>query len=77
MSDELEKLAFEEAFDELESTVQRLEVGEIKLEESIALYERGMLLAQHCDKLLDAAQRQITDVALSEGQQPEMPFDEV
>ena len=59
MDDELEKLSFEAAFGELEVTVQRLETGELTLEEAIALYERGMRLARRCSEALDAAELQV------------------
>ena len=59
MGDELEKLSFEAAFGELEATVQRLETGELTLEEAIALYERGMRLARRCSEALDAAELQV------------------
>lgn len=58
------RLSFEEALAELESLVRRLEDGKAGLEESIAAYERGALLRNHCEKKLrDANERieQITD----------------
>lgn len=63
MSDELEKLSFEQAIGELEVTVQRLEGGDLSLAEAIALYERGMHLAQHCNDVLDAAEFQVQELA--------------
>ena len=59
MSDELEELSFEQAVDELDITIRRLEDGDLSLSEAIAFYERGMLLAQHCNDLLDAAELQV------------------
>ena len=59
MSDEVKDLTFEQAFGELEMTVQRLEAGDLTLEEAIALYERGMRLAQRCSSALDAAELQM------------------
>ena len=59
MSDDLKELAFEEAVGELDATIQRLEGGDLSLSEAIALYERGMLLVQHCNDLLDAAELQV------------------
>jgi len=59
MSDEVKDLTFEQAFGELEMTVQRLEAGDLTLEEAIALYERGMRLAQRCSSALDAAELQV------------------
>ncbi|MDT8342929.1 MAG: exodeoxyribonuclease VII small subunit [Thermohalobaculum sp.] len=48
-------MSFEEALKELESVVQSLEGGQVPLEQSIALYERGEALRAHCEgKLRDA-----------------------
>jgi exodeoxyribonuclease VII small subunit len=66
---DLDKLAFEEAYRELEATVHRLEAGDLKLEEAIALYERGMRLAQHCHNTLDAAELQVQQLTLVHDQQ--------
>jgi exodeoxyribonuclease VII small subunit len=77
MSDELQSLPFEEAFEELETIVQRLEAGDLTLEEAIALYQRGMGLAQRCNEALDAAELQVQQLNLAGGQQQlGMFFDE-
>lgn len=68
MSDEVENLSFEKAFGELEAAVQRLEAGELSLEEAITLYERGMRLAQRCSDALDAAELQVQQLALGSEQ---------
>ena len=49
---EIRNMSFEDAMKELEATVGKLEHGEATLEESIALYERGAALRQHCDAVL-------------------------
>ncbi|MFC2015801.1 exodeoxyribonuclease VII small subunit [Chloroflexota bacterium] len=70
---------FEEAIHELEATVQRLDTaqGELSLQETIALYERGMILAQRCSEALDAAELQVQKLSLSSSeQQIEMFFEE-
>ncbi|MFQ5419857.1 MAG: exodeoxyribonuclease VII small subunit [Anaerolineae bacterium] len=54
MSDENE-LTFETALAELEQIVGKLEAGELTLEESLALFERGQELAAYCNNLLDNA----------------------
>ncbi len=59
MSDEVELLSFEDALLELEQTVARLESGELSLDESLTLFERGRRLAAHCGRLLDNAQLRI------------------
>ncbi len=65
----LEDLSFEEALQELEGAVQRLEGGDLALEEALALYERGMRLVQYCNDLLDKAELQVEQVTV-EGDQP-------
>ena len=64
MSNDTRDLSFEQAVGELELTVQRLEGGELSLTEAIALYERGMHLAQHCNDLLDTAEVQVQTLEL-------------
>lgn len=56
---EISEMSFEAAFVELEETVQKLEAGELTLEESLALFERGQALAAHCQKQLDAAELKV------------------
>jgi exodeoxyribonuclease VII small subunit len=53
------KANFEEALKKLEQTVQRLEKGEISLEESLKLFEEGMKLAKLCSLRLEEAQRKV------------------
>lgn len=55
-------LSFEEALRALEELVRRLETGEVPLEESIDLYERGEQLRRHCQARLDAAQARIEKI---------------
>lgn len=67
MTDEIKKLGYEAAFQQLEDLVAQLESGEKSLEESVALYERGRQLSAHCQSLLENAQlrvRQVDDEAL-------------
>jgi exodeoxyribonuclease VII small subunit len=52
----IDKMTFEEAFQELESVVAQLEGGEIPLEGAIELFERGQALSAHCSQLLDKAE---------------------
>lgn len=57
-------LSFEAAFEELETIVAKLESGELALEESVMLFERGRKLSAHCQILLDKAElrvNQLTD----------------
>ena len=58
--------AFEDALEELEAIVERMEDGEPSLEESLKLFERGMGLTRHCQKALDGAEQRIRTFAESE-----------
>ena len=53
---ETQKMTFEEAYAELEQTVQKLEAGSLPLAEALILYERGMTLAKQCNMQLDNAE---------------------
>lgn len=55
--------SFEELFQELEATVERLEAGNLPLDEALALYERGMQLATRCGAQLDRAELKIKELA--------------
>ncbi|MEJ0043344.1 MAG: exodeoxyribonuclease VII small subunit [Rhizomicrobium sp.] len=58
----VEGLTFESALKELEDIVSRLEQGEVDLEDSIALYERGQSLKAHCEKKLKAAESRLEKI---------------
>jgi exodeoxyribonuclease VII small subunit len=53
---------FEDALRALEDVVRRLEGGEVPLDESLTLYERGEALRKHCQARLDAAQARIEKI---------------
>ncbi len=55
---------FEAALDELEQIVAKLEGGDVELEESIAIYERGDALRAHCDALLKKAEAKVQKITL-------------
>jgi exodeoxyribonuclease VII small subunit len=50
---------FEEALQELERILSDIETGEVGLEESLAKYERGQFLIQHCRGILGKAEKQV------------------
>ncbi|MEL6297285.1 MAG: exodeoxyribonuclease VII small subunit [Pseudomonadota bacterium] len=53
------QLSFARAMQELESIVGRLERGDVELEESIAIYERGEALKRRCSELLQQAEAKV------------------
>ena len=57
-------LSFEKALEELERIVRRLEQGNVPLEESLAIYERGEALKKHCDALLLRAEARIEKITI-------------
>lgn len=72
-----EELSYEEAFEELQSIVERLESGELPLEESLALFERGQALAARCNELLEKAELKLRALAPDEsGEFVETDFEE-
>ena len=56
---DVKEMPFERALKELETIVSRLERGDVELEESIAIYERGEVLRDHCDRLLKLAEAKV------------------
>ena len=66
---------FEEAVKELEKIVTELESGDISLDESITLFEKGMKLSKSLEKMLDSAEKKVTQLLTDEnGELKEEPF---
>lgn len=61
------KLSFEEALKELEGIIQQLESGNVALEQSITLYERGAALRKHCEASLSSARERIEKIVEGQG----------
>ncbi len=58
----VDKMSFEEALAELETIVRQLEQGDVELEKSIEIYERGAALKAHCQARLDAADLKVKQI---------------
>jgi len=67
---EIAEMSFEDALRALEEIVRRLEGGEVPLDDSITLYERGEQLRRHCQARLDAAQARIEKIVTGPDGQP-------
>ena len=68
MSDKaVEAMSFEEAMAALEQVVGALERGEVPLEQSISLYERGAKLKAHCAQKLAEAEEKVELIRAQEG----------
>lgn len=67
MQSSIAELPFEVALKELEETVNRLESGDLTLEEALSLFERGQQLALHCTTQLETAALRVEQLT-SEGE---------
>lgn len=63
-NDDLAAMSFEQALEQLEKIVASLETGDVPLNKSIEIYERGEALKSHCEKLLKAAEDRIEKIRL-------------
>ena len=61
MSD-INELSFETAYQELESIITKLESGDLPLDDSVTLFERGRLLSERCQSLLDKAELRVSQL---------------
>ncbi len=66
----VDEMSFEAAMAELEKVVGQLERGDVALEESIALYERGAALKKRCETKLNEAQEKVAAITLDADGQP-------
>ena len=64
------EMSFERAMKELETIVGRLERGDVELEESIVIWERGEQLKEHCDKLLRQAEAKVVKLTFDQDGTP-------
>jgi exodeoxyribonuclease VII small subunit len=69
------KLNYEASITELESLVNRLEQGDISLEESLKIYESGVLLTRDCQDALQAAEQKVQMLIQQSGQSNLVDFD--
>ncbi len=67
---EIDKLSFEEALEELQLIVGQLEKGEGRLDQAIDAYKRGAALKKHCETKLREAKEQIEKISLGPGGEP-------
>jgi exodeoxyribonuclease VII small subunit len=61
---DIQAMTFEQALKELEQIVGKLERGDVELEPSIELYERGEALRAHCEKLLQRIEAKVEKITL-------------
>ena len=72
IKDDVQKMDFETAFTALQENVAKLECEELSLSDSLALYQRGQVLAKHCADLLEKAELQVHILAADSEQAAEI-----
>lgn len=65
--EEEKKLSFEEAMNKLEGIVERLEEGDVPLEEAIAIYKEGMEISKLCHDKLKNVEEQLAQIITEDG----------
>lgn len=59
---DIAKMTFEQAMQELETIIDKLDGGDVPLEESITIYERGAALQRHCESKLQQAEMRVQKI---------------
>jgi exodeoxyribonuclease VII small subunit len=68
--------SFESLMEEFEKIVARLESGELSLDESVELFEKGMRLAAEGTRKLDAAEKKVQLLLTADGKERKLPFEQ-
>ena len=66
---------FEQSLKELETLVEKMEQGDLSLEESLQYFERGVQLTRACQQALKAAEQKVETLLIKNGQEEVVPFD--
>lgn len=73
--DEITKFTFEQAIGQLKEIVNKIEQGEIPLQDSLEQYEKGMALIKHCRGILQKAEKRIERISKEEPPEQEKEED--
>lgn len=69
------EMSFEESLTELEGIVDKLEKGQLSLDESLMLFEKGIKLVRECNTKLKSAQQKVEKLILENGDIKSEPFE--
>ena len=75
-SKKTEPTSFEESLNELEALVERMESGDLTLEESLGAFEQGVALTRNCQQALQAAEQKVEILTAKTRDAPTEPFDD-
>lgn len=70
----MENMSFEASIDKLEQIVTQLESGDTLLEQSIELFQEGMMLAKRCSEKLEQAEHKIEMIMEQNGEWKRQPY---
>jgi len=70
-----QSVPFEQSLNELETLVEKMEQGDLSLEESLQHFERGVQLTRACQQALKAAEQKVEALLKKNGQEEVIPFD--
>ncbi|WP_017727019.1 exodeoxyribonuclease VII small subunit [Halalkalibacterium ligniniphilum] len=76
MSETKQKWTFEEAMKQLEEVVEKLEEGDVPLEEAISMFQEGMALSKICHEKLETVEKQMDRILHEDGEIEETTFQE-
>lgn len=65
MTKSIEKMSFEEALAELEEIVNKIDTGQESLADAVSSFERGVVLKNHCEKMLKEAKLKIEKITIT------------
>ena len=68
--------SFEESLAELEALVERMESGDLSLEDSLSAFERGIILTRNCQQALQAAEQRVEILTAKTPDAATEPFDD-
>ncbi len=75
-SEDVARLTYEQALQQLDALIVQLEKGDIPLDEAITAYERGSRLATHCAELLDRTEQRVNQLMVAgDGSLSERPLE--
>ncbi|KEQ16887.1 exodeoxyribonuclease VII small subunit [Endozoicomonas numazuensis] len=75
MPEKKQGFAFEQSLSDLDTLVQKLESGDMSLEESLKAFEQGVKLTRECQKALTEAEQRVQQLLENQGQLETRPFD--
>lgn len=76
VTEETVTITFEEAMENLETIVERLEEGDVPLEEAISIYKKGMELSKLCHDKLKNVEEQLTQILTDDGHRQTLSIQE-